>query len=147
MLALEEENNSLLHTMIKKYLEVFREINRKFEFKDEELTRQDVRLLEYVHKTLDCNMTNFIEYFEIENASKATRYIDKLVKNDFIKRKPSKTDRRKVILELTPKATEFITKRNIVIYENFLQVFSKLSDEELKQQITILDKLVIDKVD
>jgi DNA-binding MarR family transcriptional regulator len=144
VLSLEEENNSLLHTMIMKYLEVFREINRKFEFKDEELTRQDIRLLEYVHKTEDCNMTNFIEYFEIENPSKATRYIDKLVKNDFIERKPSKTDRRKVILELTPKATEFITKRNSVIYENFLQVFSKLSDEELKQQITILDKLVID---
>jgi DNA-binding MarR family transcriptional regulator len=119
VLSLEEENNSLLHTMIMKYLEVFREINRKFEFKDEELTRQDIRLLEYVHKTEDCNMTNFIEYFEIENPSKATRYIDKLVKNDFIERKPSKTDRRKVILELTPKATEFITKRNSVIYENF----------------------------
>ncbi|MHA2338524.1 MAG: MarR family winged helix-turn-helix transcriptional regulator [Candidatus Hodarchaeales archaeon] len=145
---MEEEQQKLLETMIKIYLEKFRLINRKFEFKEEELTRQDIRLLEYVQFTDDCNevvtMKSFIEYFEIDNPSKGTRFIDKLVKNGFIERRATKKDRRKVILDLTPKAQKLMQERQRSIFTNFLHVFSKLTKEDLINQIEILGKLLVD---
>ncbi|RMF92874.1 MAG: MarR family transcriptional regulator [Candidatus Schekmanbacteria bacterium] len=70
-----------------------------------------------------------------------TDAIDKLVQENLVERKRDENDRRIVLVKLTEKGKkmrkEFMMKRR----EELLNIFSRLSDEEMDELATSLDKV------
>ncbi len=73
--------------------------------------------------------------------STPTRTIDRLLEKGFVNRKVGEKDRRKLLIELTPKGNkllEDIDKENLEIIRRML---NGLSDEEIETFIKILSKI------
>lgn len=74
----------------------------------------------------------------LERSPNATRMMDKLCAKQLIKRKPCKTDRRVVFIEITNRGGELLD----VIANNMKEDYLKnISESEAKQLSDILDKI------
>ena len=70
-----------------------------------------------------------------------TRMINIMVKNGFFKRFMNQEDRRKFVLEITPKGTDVIKKLSPIIKNNRTESLLGLTQTELKQLENILNKI------
>lgn len=135
------EMDENLDNMISLYLNVLRHVSSKYEFVDEEISPQQIRVLEYIYEVPNCSMTQICDYFNLA-PSAATRFINRLVKNNFLKRAHSDQDRRKVIISMTNNGTQKIIKRRELRVNSLKKLFSKLTKEDIIIQTEILKKLV-----
>lgn len=132
-----------LDKMIFVYLTILRHVSSKYEFIDDEINPQQIRILEFINEVSKCSMSQIWEYFTL-SPSTATRLINKLVKNGFIQRQHSEEDRRKVILSVSDRGNQKIVKRQELRYDILRKLFQNLSEEEIILQMKILKKLVVE---
>jgi len=132
-----------LDKMISLYLTILGHVSSKYEFLDDEITPQQVRMLEYINKVPNCSMSQICDFFNL-SPSRATRIINKLVKTNFIQRQHSEEDRRKVILSITNQGTQKIFKRRELRLDVLGNLFRNLTSEDIEVQTKILKKLVIE---
>lgn len=111
----------------------------------DDLSKQEFSLVGFLGANENVIMRDIAEFLEVP-FSTATGIVDKLVQKKYLKRFHSPTDRRTVMICLTP-------KKGKAMYERYLQkrfelgqlVMSALNQEEQDQLINILEK-VTDKV-
>jgi DNA-binding MarR family transcriptional regulator len=132
-----------LDKMIGLYLTILGHVSSKYEFIDDEITPQQVRMLEYINEVSNCSMSQICEFFNL-SPSRATRVINKLVKNLFLQRQHSEEDRRKVILSITNHGSQKIIKRRELRFDILRKLFRNLTNDDINVQMRILKKLVIE---
>lgn len=71
-------------------------------------------------------------------ATNVTALVDALEKDGFVKRKPHPTDRRATIIELTPKADEFLTNSCTPFKDRVSELFSIFSESEQEALLSFL---------
>ena len=71
-----------------------------------------------------------------------TCVVDNLEKEGFVKRVPSKEDRRVILAELTPSGKEKLDQIMPEYVENMSAVISVLNDNEQKEFTKLLDKII-----
>jgi DNA-binding MarR family transcriptional regulator len=104
-----------------------------------ELTLTQLIALQYICHTPNITLKELADKLVIAQSS-ASELVDRLVKMKYIDRKISSEDRRKIILNLSPKGQKFIEKH---IEENkalFKNLISKLSLEEQRDYLKALQK-------
>jgi DNA-binding MarR family transcriptional regulator len=132
-----------LDKMISLYLTILGHVSSKYEFSDDNITPQQVRILEYIDKDPDCSMSHICDFFKL-SPSRATRVINKLVKINLIQRQNSEEDRRKVILSITNQARQKIIKRRELRLDVLRKLFRNLTNNDIILQTKIVKKLVIE---
>ncbi len=104
-----------------------------------ELTLTQLIALQYICHIPNITLKELADKLVIAQSS-ASELVDRLVKMKYIDRKISSEDRRKIILNLSPKGQKFIEKH---IEENkalFKNLISKLSLEEQRDYLKALQK-------
>ena len=105
-----------------------------------EFNLEDFIVLDLLEETGQCSMGDIATKFSMA-ASTATGIVDRLVGQKLVKREHSKTDRRKVVLELTAKGGRALQK----IWETLMQTLeipmSLLTEEEIETLVRIIKKL------
>jgi DNA-binding MarR family transcriptional regulator len=71
-------------------------------------------------------------------ATNVTALVDALEKDGFVKRRPHPTDRRATIIELTPRAEEFLTTSCIPFKDRVSELFSIFSTSEQEKLLSFL---------
>lgn len=131
----------------KKFIENFTELIariifgiERFKYEDV-LIGSDIFIINYIFKNNKCTMKEITE-FTNSIASTTTRKINRLVKNNFIRREVGENDRRKIYL--------LLTKKGINLYENFINnrdmgfnlMINQLTEKEFDIFDSIISKLV-----
>ncbi len=70
--------------------------------------------------------------------SAVSRAVEELVQKGFVKREPSKTDRRSVVLTLTEEGEVRFNKIENDMYEKFKNVFSRIPEDKQDQVLEAL---------
>lgn len=71
-----------------------------------------------------------------------TRMIELLVKNEYLSRTINETDRRKFHLKITSKGEDTLRKLKPVIFKNRTDALNGISESEVKQLFTTLNKII-----
>ncbi|WP_391118117.1 MarR family winged helix-turn-helix transcriptional regulator [Psychrobacillus sp. L3] len=71
-----------------------------------------------------------------------TNISTKLVKEKYVERIYNEEDRRNVLLKITPKGEELLQEAIVKGEELHIELFSALSEEELKQLLTLYEKIL-----
>jgi len=85
----------------------------------------------FLDKRKEITMTELVEYIN-SPMSTATGIVDRLVKNGYVSRERSETDRRIVILRLTEEGSQLIKKLKNMISGYLNMVLEDLTEEEKK---------------
>lgn len=85
----------------------------------------------FLDKRKEITMTELVDYIN-SPMSTATGIVDRLVKNGYVNRERSETDRRVVILRLTEVGSQLIKKLKDMISEYLSMVLDDLTEEEKK---------------
>ncbi len=100
-----------------------------------------VHVLEYILEHDLSEMKELSHFLSITPPS-ATSLVNRLVRAGSLVRVQSPVDRRKVLLRITPKGKDMLTKGKEHIEDHMGKMFSILNNKELDQFITLLKKLV-----
>jgi len=73
--------------------------------------------------------------------SNTTRLVDKLIKKDFVQREQCESNRRKVDIMITVEGEKALEVINEVVDESESMLTENLSQDELKQLNSLLNKL------
>jgi DNA-binding MarR family transcriptional regulator len=95
----------------------------------------------FLDKRKEITMTELVEYIN-SPMSTATGIVDRLVKNGYVIRERSETDRRIVILKLTEEGAQLIKKLKELISGYLGMVLEDLTDEEKQFIINIAMKIM-----
>lgn len=95
----------------------------------------------FLDKRKEITMTELVEYINTP-MSTATGMVDRLVKNGYIKRERSETDRRIVILRLTEEGSQLIKRLKNLIYGYLNMVVDDLTEEEKQFMTNIVLKIM-----
>ncbi|WP_391205144.1 MarR family winged helix-turn-helix transcriptional regulator [Psychrobacillus sp. L4] len=71
-----------------------------------------------------------------------TNISTKLVKEKYVERIYNEEDRRNVLLKITPKGEELLQEAIVKGEKLHIELFSALSEEELKQLLTLYEKIL-----
>lgn len=71
----------------------------------------------------------------------ATGLVDRLANLEYLRRRPSPNDRRKVLVEITPKGAELVERFRQDMISNLEQVMETLSPVEQKMWLQIYEKI------
>ncbi|MFW9974565.1 MAG: MarR family winged helix-turn-helix transcriptional regulator [Candidatus Thorarchaeota archaeon] len=132
-----------LQQMLNTYFGIVRQVSRLLDFAEEDVTLQEIRIIEFVSEAREISMGTLSEKFPLP-ASTATRYVDRLVRRGYLDRKRPKNDRRRVLLKISDKGFKLLARRNEVRNKFFLRMFSKLTAEEVDYLSRIFQKLIVD---
>jgi DNA-binding MarR family transcriptional regulator len=101
---------------------------------DMKFSKFELFTLLFLDKRKEITMTELVEYIN-SPMSTATGIVDRLVKNGYVTRERSETDRRIVMLRPTEEGTQLIKKLKELISEYLSIVLEDLTEEE-KQSMT-----------
>jgi MarR family 2-MHQ and catechol resistance regulon transcriptional repressor len=104
------------------------------------LTAPQFHVLQVLYNEGPMPLKRISEHLLVTGAN-ITCVVDNLEKEDFVKRVPSKKDRRVINAELTGKGEEKVKKLFPQYSKGFDDSFSKLTKDEKKQLVKILDKI------
>lgn len=115
-------------------------------YENSTLTRRDITttqlfVLECLAACGHCQMHTLVEALKVK-FSAVTAIIDRLVKTGFVARAHGKEDRRTVLVTLTPKGRKVLAEVYQQRRKAFMHVFSRVSAQERKDYLMILEKLV-----
>ena len=133
-----------LQSMLKIYFDIVKQVSRVLDFKESDITTQDLRILEFVKEEQECTMSQLSKSFPLP-ASTATRFVDRLINNKYLKRRHSTEDRRKILLSLSPTGERIVEKREGMRREYFYKMFRNLSAEDITTLEEIFKKMDIPK--
>lgn len=100
-----------------------------------------VHVLEYILSNKNTGMNELAKFLAITPPS-ATSIVNKLVRGGILARVADKSDRRKVLLAVTPKGKKMLESGKRHIEEHMGKIFSVLNNHELDQFISLMKKLV-----
>ena len=126
-----------IETTIKEYRK-FAQQKVSAEIKD--ITIDQSLALIYLAKFPDLNQKQLAELLFKDNAS-LTRILNLMVKKCFLKRSMNLKDRRRFILEVTPKGLEVIDKILPIVATNRSTSLFGISEKEINQLTVILSKI------
>lgn len=106
----------------------------------ERLSFTQVEALKFIKKRKNPLMREVSDHLSIA-APSLTPLIDELEKRELIKRDPSEKDRRAILIMLTEKGEDFLKKILKIKTKKMHYIFSKLTKDEQKTLIGILEKL------
>jgi DNA-binding MarR family transcriptional regulator len=95
----------------------------------------------FLDKRKEITMTELVEYIN-SPMSTATGIVDRLVKNGYVSRERSETDRRIVILRPTEEGSQLIKKLKDIISEYISMVVEDLTEEEKQFMTGIAFKII-----
>jgi DNA-binding MarR family transcriptional regulator len=105
-----------------------------------EISMPQVLAMEYLLKNTSVKMTDIARILGISTAA-ATGIVDRMVKKGYLRRKFDVDDRRIIRVELTSKGEEMIAKISSQRRKMFTKVFSRVSQEDRKNYLRILNKV------
>ncbi|MCB9233065.1 MAG: winged helix-turn-helix transcriptional regulator [Bacteroidia bacterium] len=125
--VVQDEQLALLEQSLIELREVFRNHQKyiKDHFKISEL---EMEIVQYVARNGRKKMKDIGEAFNIK-LSTLTSIVDKIERQKFVKRVNSKTDRRAVYLDLTPKGKNLYSK-----YSHYISVMAKLMKRRIADE-------------
>ena len=135
-----------LQSMLDFYFEIVKQVSRVLDFKESDITTQDLRILEFVKEEQECTMSQLSKSFPLP-ASTATRFADHLTNNKYLNRRHSIEDRRKVLLSLSPKGEKILERRVEMRREFFHKMFRNLTAEDITTLVEIFKKMDYPKTD
>ena len=135
-----------LQRMLDTYFRIVRQVSRILDFVEDDLTLQEIRILEFVEEFSKNTMGQLSEQFPLP-ASTATRFVDKLVRKDYLERERLETDRRQVMISVSQKGSQLLKKRTNRRNSFFQKMFSELTQEDIMTLSQIFRKLSVPKDD
>jgi len=108
---------------------------------DLKFSKSEIFALLFLDKRHEVTMTELVEYIN-SPMSTATGIVDRLVRNGYVKRDRSETDRRIVILKLTEEGNRFIKNLKDIISQYLDMVLNDLTEEEKEFLAHIVIKIV-----
>ncbi len=133
-----------LQQMLDTYFGIVRQVSRLLDFAEEDVTLRELRVIEFVSEADEISMGDLSEQFPLP-ASTATRFVDKLVRRDYLERKRPRDDRRRVLLTVSNKGLQLLKRREEVRNKFFHRMFSRLTKEEIGSLSVIFQKLILDQ--
>lgn len=132
------------------YIDLFNEIYNKFMekyyksniFKEyfSNLSYRDIQYLEVIHKYKIITISELAYNLEITKSA-VTQNINKLIKNGYVDKTQSESDKRNYNLTLTENVNEYFLKNDKVLNELYNDSLSGISSNEKKQLLKILEKI------
>lgn len=107
------------------------------------ITLQQYTTMEFIHQMGVTKMSDLAKAINLQMSS-ATGMIDRLIKQDLVKRERSEEDRRTVFVDLTKKGYKVLKEIHEQKQQSIQKLFSKLSANERTQYLDIIEKLVGD---
>lgn len=108
---------------------------------DLKFSKSEIFALLFLDKRHEVTMTELVEYIN-SPMSTATGIVDRLVRNGYVKRDRSETDRRIVILKLTEDGNRFIKNLKDIILQYLDMALNDLTEEEKEFLAHIVIKIV-----
>lgn len=137
-----EEHYHRLHLAIEKLVKgIDQDIEKESNLP---ITKSQVFLLHAIHAEGKCKVTRLAKKMDVK-PSAITVMIDRIEKQGLVKRVHDKEDRRSVIVEMTPEGVELIKKTSTIRNYVFQSYLKKLSEEEINQLISFIEKMVQSK--
>lgn len=131
-----------LQQMLDTYFGIVRQVSRILDFEEQDLTLQEIRILEYVDEVNESTMGQLSNQFPI-SPSTTTRFVDKLVSKEYLNRDRVETDRRQVIVSVSRKGSSLLKARTDRRNRFFQAMFSDLSQEDISTLSKIFQKLKV----
>ncbi len=127
---------------IEKTIKTYRKFSKQNFIKVvDDITVDQKLILQYLNDYPELSQKEIAELVFKDNAS-LTRMIDLMVNKKFLKRSMNNEDRRRYKIEITPRGKEVLNKLEPVIKENREKAFSGITEEELVQLNTTLNKIL-----
>ncbi len=128
--------SDILFENLKKVLfpEVWLRLDMKF-------SKSEIFAMLLIDKRSEITMTELAEYIHAP-MSTATGIIDRLVKNGYIKRERSEEDRRIVVLKLSEKGLQEITRLKELISSYISKVAGSLTQDEIQVLTGVISKVI-----
>jgi DNA-binding MarR family transcriptional regulator len=108
---------------------------------DLSLSKHEIFALMIVDRRGEIIMSQIADYVNIP-MSTATGIVDRLVKNGYLERNRSESDRRIVIIKLTTKAKELVNEIKNVGSKYFSMINEALTDEERTVLTRLITKII-----
>ncbi|WP_170343564.1 MarR family winged helix-turn-helix transcriptional regulator [Ruegeria arenilitoris] len=104
------------------------------------LTAAQFRVLQIVAETGQCTATTISQRMRISQAT-VTSLVDKLVRQDMVRREKSQTDRRQTNIMITARGNQAIEKAPDPLQQRFVEKFGALDDWEQAALIAALERV------
>lgn len=108
---------------------------------DIKFSKIEIFTMIFLDKNKEATMTELVEYIN-SPMSTATGIIDRLVRNGYIDRGRSETDRRIVVLKLTDEGSQLVMNFKNLISSYLKMVIDELTEEEQQFLINIVFKII-----
>lgn len=109
-----------------------------------ELTPPQLIVLKTISSIDNCMMSDLSKHLGVTMGNMTTM-VDRLIKEDYLKREQSPDDRRVVRVKLTSKGKEVTAKATKRKQAMLLNVLSKLSNKDIESMLGIIEKIVTKK--
>lgn len=107
---------------------------------DLKFSKSEIFTLMYLDKKKEITMTELSEYIN-SPMSTANGIVERLVRQGFVKRERSETDRRIVVLHQTEQGSQFISKMKDLVSVYLKSILEDLTEEEKDVMVGILLKI------
>lgn len=108
---------------------------------DLKFSKSEIFTMFLIDKRKEITMTELADYIN-SPMSTATGIVDRLVKNNYLIRSRSDTDRRIVVLMLTEQGSQFINHIKNLLNGFIINIFDDLSEDEKQFFIGIIFKII-----
>lgn len=108
---------------------------------DQRFSKSELFTLLVLDKRKEITMSELVEYINTP-MSTATGIADRLVKNGYVERERSETDRRVVVLRLTDEGVQLLNRLKDMIYGYLSMLIEDLTEEEKQFMIRIVIKIM-----
>lgn len=108
---------------------------------DLEFSKSELFTMLLVEKNGEIIMSKIADYINV-SMSTANGIVERLVKNGYLNRDRSDSDRRIVIIQLTDKGKQIVHELKNVIFEYIRLIYEALDDEERKLILKVFTKIM-----
>lgn len=140
---MKDERQKLLQALIQKLTEVFHYTRKDhcFSFDGLALRRQEMMILFFLNEKQGQASVKEIAKFLNVTSGAVTQFTDGLVDKKLVERRVDLIDRRQVNIKLMPNVKNDFSSFKNKYLESISESFSILSDDELRQLISLLGKV------
>ncbi len=133
-------SDTVFHT-IESTIKEYRKFSQKnISNKISDITIDQGMILLYLNKYPELTQKEIARLVFKDNAS-LTRMINLMVKKKYLKRLMNEQDRRRYKIEITSKGKEILVKLSLIISDNRNKSLKRITQKELQQLETILNKI------
>ncbi len=128
--------------LIYEFLEALQSLSRASSYlANDDLGLEEFLILDIVSENENCSMKDIINGLSIA-ASTATGIVDRLVARGFVERGHSKSDRRKVLIHMTPTGMAAYDRFRSEALESVRSTLEQLTDDEIRSVLVVIKKIL-----